>query len=59
FTLAELTLDDTKTGDVMANFLPVIQVNKDNVYELIVVSGFQPYDDVYRDIPEADRPAKP
>jgi D-xylose transport system substrate-binding protein len=26
FTLAELTLDDTKKGDVLAKFLPVIQV---------------------------------
>jgi D-xylose transport system substrate-binding protein len=59
FTLAELTLDDTKTGDVLAKFLPVIQVTKDNVYDLIVKSGFQPYDDVYRDIPAADRPPKP
>ena len=59
FTLAELTNDDTKTGNVMANFLPVVQVNKDNVYDLIVKSGFQSYDDVYRDIPEADRPARP
>jgi D-xylose transport system substrate-binding protein len=58
FTLAELTLDDTKKGDVLAKFLPVIQVTKDNVYDLIVKSCFQPYDDVYRDIPEADRPAK-
>ncbi len=37
----------------MAKFLPVIQVTKDNVYDLIVVSGFQPYDDVYRDIPDS------
>jgi len=59
FTLAELTLDDTKTGNVKALFLPVVQVTKDNVYELIVKSGFQPYDDVYRDIPEADKPPKP
>jgi D-xylose transport system substrate-binding protein len=36
-----------------------VQVTKENVYDLIVKSGFQPYDDVYRDIPEADRPAKP
>jgi D-xylose transport system substrate-binding protein len=57
-SLAVLTGDDTKTGDVMANFLPVVQVTKDNVYDVIVKSCFQPYDDVYRDIPEADRPAK-
>jgi D-xylose transport system substrate-binding protein len=59
YTLAELTNDDTKTGNVMANFLPVVQVTKDNVYDLIVVSGFQSYDDVYRDIPEDQRPPKP
>ena len=59
FTLAELTNDDTKTGNVMAAFLPVQQVTKDNVYDLIVKSGFQPYDDVYRDIPADQLPPKP
>ncbi len=59
FTLAELTNDTSKTGNVQALFLPVQQVTKDNVYELIVKSGFQPYDDVYRDIPESQRPPKP
>lgn len=46
-------------GDIQAVFLPVVQVTKDNVYDQIVVSGFQPYDAVYRDIPEGERPAKP
>jgi D-xylose transport system substrate-binding protein len=59
YTMAELTNDDTKTGNVQALFLPVVQVTKDNVYDLIVVSGFQSYDDVYRDIPEDQRPPKP
>ncbi len=59
FTLAELTVDPSKQGEVPCVFLEVQQVNKENVYELVVVSGFQAYDDVYRDIPEADRPAKP
>jgi D-xylose transport system substrate-binding protein len=59
FTLAELTNDDSKTGTVPCLFLPVQQVTKDNVYELIVESGFQSYDDVYRDIPEDQRPPKP
>jgi D-xylose transport system substrate-binding protein len=59
FTLAELTNDESKTGNVMANFLPVVQVTQDNVYELIVKSGFQSYDDVYRDVPESERPPKP
>jgi D-xylose transport system substrate-binding protein len=58
FTLKLLTGEDLE-GSIQALFLPVEQVTKDNVYELIVVSGFQPYDDVYRDIPEDQRPAKP
>ena len=59
YSLAELTNDDTKTGNVSCLFLPVQQVTKDNVYDLIVVSGFQSYDDVYRDIPEDQRPPRP
>jgi D-xylose transport system substrate-binding protein len=59
YTMAELTNDPTKEGEVPCSFLEVQQVNKDNVYDLVVVSGFQAYDDVYRDIPENDRPARP
>jgi len=59
FTLAALTNDNTKTGNVMAAFLPVVQVTKANVYDLIVVSGFQSYDAVYKDIPAAELPPRP
>jgi len=59
FTMAELTNDPKKTGDVQALFLPVQQVTKDNLYDLVVKSGFQSYDDVYRDIPDGQRPPKP
>ncbi len=59
FTLAELTNDPSKTGNVQAYFLPVVQVTKDNVFDEIVKSEFQAYDAVYRDIPEGERPAKP
>jgi len=59
YTLAELTNDPSMKGEVPCKFLPVYQVNKGNVYDLVVKSGFQSYDDVYRDIPEAQRPAKP
>ena len=59
FTMAELTNDKTKTGDVMANFLPVVQVTKDNVYEVVVKSSFQSYDDVYRGIPADQLPPRP
>jgi D-xylose transport system substrate-binding protein len=57
YTMAELTNDPSKQGNVMAYFLPVEQVNKDNVYEKCVKNGFQSYDAVYRDVPNA--PPKP
>jgi D-xylose transport system substrate-binding protein len=59
YTMAELTLDNTKTGSVQCLFLPVQQVTKANVYDLIVKSSFQKYDDVYRDIPADQLPPKP
>jgi D-xylose transport system substrate-binding protein len=59
YTLAEMTNDDSLSGEVDALFLPVQQVTADNVYELVVESGFQSYDDVYRDIPEDERPPAP
>jgi D-xylose transport system substrate-binding protein len=58
FTL-ELLTGEPLEGSIQALFLPVEQVTKDNVYDLIVKSGFQPYDDVYRDIPDAEKPPKP
>jgi D-xylose transport system substrate-binding protein len=59
YTLAELTTDTALTGNVMALFLPVEQVNAENVHDLCVANGFQSYDDVYRDVPEDQRPARP
>jgi len=59
YTLSELTLDDSLQGSVDCLFLDVFQVNADNVFDLVVKSEFQAYDDVYRDIPEDQRPAKP
>ena len=49
YTLAELTLNDELEGEVPCKFLPVVQVTKDNVYDVVVLSGFQAYEDVYRD----------
>jgi D-xylose transport system substrate-binding protein len=59
YTMAELTNDKSLKGDVMAQFLKVVQVTKDNVYDVIVKSGFQAYADVYRDIPADKLPPKP
>jgi len=59
YTMAELTNDKTKTGSISAVFLPVVQVTKDNVFDVVVKSGFQSYDDVYKDIPAAQLPPRP
>ena len=59
YPLADLTGNADLTGEVMAKYLPVTQVTIDNLYEEVVLSGFQSYDDVYQDIPEADRPPRP
>jgi D-xylose transport system substrate-binding protein len=57
--LAALTNDKTKTGNVMAAFLAVVQVTKANVFDVIVKSGFQSYDNVYRGIPTDQLPPRP
>jgi len=59
YTLAELTLDKKLSGSVPCKFLPVVQVDKSNVYDVVIKSGFQSFDEVYRDIPVDKRPAKP
>ncbi len=49
-SLADLTGDASKTGTVPCKFLQVFQVTKDNVKQLVVDSGFQTYEDVYKGI---------
>jgi len=53
FKLAELAGDAKKKGDVLCKFLQVFQVTKENVKKLVVDSGFQSYEGVYKDIPNA------
>jgi D-xylose transport system substrate-binding protein len=55
-SLASLTGDKSKTGDVPCRFLQVFQVTKANLKKLVVDSGFQSYEGVYKDIPNP--PAK-
>jgi D-xylose transport system substrate-binding protein len=59
YSLASQSGKPELKGDILAKFLPVQEVTKDNLYEAVVLSGFQSYDDVYKDIPEADRPPRP
>jgi len=59
FKLADLTLNAKLAGEAPCYFLKVVQVDKNNVYDEVIKSGFQAYDEVYRDIPESKRPPKP
>ena len=59
YKLSDLTGNASLTGEVMAKYLPVTEVTKDNLYQDVVVSGFQTYDDVYQDIPDAQKPPRP
>jgi D-xylose transport system substrate-binding protein len=58
YSLKELT-GQNLAGNVPCKFLPVTMITKDNVHKEVVVSGFQSYDDVYKDIPADKRPARP
>ena len=49
--LATLTGDAAKKGDVPCKFLKVYQVTSKNLKKLVVDSKFQPYEGVYKDIP--------
>jgi D-xylose transport system substrate-binding protein len=59
YTLAALTNDKTKSGNIQALFLPVVEVTKANVYDVVVKSGFQSYDNVYRNVPADQLPPQP
>lgn len=61
YSLYELTLDETyrNAGNVKCFFIPVVEVDSSNVYEEIVASGYQPYDEVYRNVPADKRPPRP
>ncbi|MGD9162881.1 MAG: substrate-binding domain-containing protein, partial [Desulfobacteraceae bacterium] len=58
-SLAELTLDQNLKGEVPCKFLDVVQVDKNNVYNVVVKSGFQKWEEVYAGVPESERPPKP
>jgi len=59
FSLSELTGGDRLQGTVPCRFLKVVGIDKNNVYDEIVKSGFQKYNDIYRDIREDQRPPRP
>ncbi len=59
YSLKDLTLDKKLAGAIPCKFLKVVGVDKDNLYDEIVKSRFQSYDDIYKDIPAAKRPLRP
>jgi D-xylose transport system substrate-binding protein len=59
YKLSDLTLDNNLKGEAPCKFLEVVQVNKENLYDVIVKGGFQKWEDVYKDIPAEQRPPKP
>ncbi|MEM5946980.1 substrate-binding domain-containing protein [Spirochaetia bacterium 38H-sp] len=59
YKLSELTLDDSLSGSVPCYFLPVVEVDKTNVYNEVIKTGFQSYDAVYAGVPEDKRPPRP
>lgn len=57
--MADLTGNSALEGTIFCTLLPVQLLTGDNLFELVVRSGYQDYDDVYREIPESLRPARP
>jgi len=71
-TAAELAMKVAKREVVVANqkisndkievpsvLNEVVTVTKDNLIDTVIKDGFHPYEEVYRGVPEADRPKKP
>ncbi len=45
--------------DVPAILLEVVTVDKDNLMSTVIQDGYAKYEDVYKNIPESDRPKRP
>jgi D-xylose transport system substrate-binding protein len=58
-SLADLTGDKAAAGNIPCAFLPVVRVTKANLYDVVIKTKFQPYDEVYKNVAEDKRPAKP
>jgi len=56
--LADLTGDKNAAGDIPCAFLPVVRVTKANLYDVVIKTKFQPYDEVYKNVPDAQKPPK-
>jgi len=59
YSLAELSLDKNLRGEIPCKFIEVVQVDKNNIYEVVVKSGVKAWEEVYAGVPELERPPKP
>jgi D-xylose transport system substrate-binding protein len=59
YSIASISGDPRMRGDVFCVHLPIIPVTKENIYEVVIKTGFQDYNTVYQNIPEALRPQRP
>ncbi len=50
---------DSIGKDVPAILLEVVTVDKDNLMTTVIKDGYAKYEDVYKNVPEADRPKRP
>jgi D-xylose transport system substrate-binding protein len=51
--------NDVIGKDVPAILLEVVTVEKDNLMTTVIQDGYAKYEDVYRNVPEGERPKKP
>lgn len=56
--VANAELDNGKIK-VPSVFIDIVSVTRDNMLATVIKDGFQTYDEVYRDIPAAERPPRP
>lgn len=52
-------MNDAINREVPSILLEVITVDKTNLMETVIKDGYAKYEDVYKNIPESDRPKKP
>jgi len=52
-------MNDAIKKEVPAILLQVTSVDKTNLMDTVIKDGYAKYDDVYKNVPEADRPKKP
>jgi D-xylose transport system substrate-binding protein len=44
---------------VAAILLEVVTVDKNNLMDTVIKDGYAKYDDVYKNVPESERPKRP